>query len=522
MKQRPNFLLFITDQQRADHVGAYGNPIVSTPHLDALARRGWRNDRFYVAAPLCMPNRASLVTGRLPTAHGVRLNGVPLPAETVTFVERLRDAGYATSLVGKAHLQNITDLPAAWTAPPTDGEARREWPSARYDREFGPTWRRGAAHGTTQPYYGFDDVQLVINHADDVDGHYRQWLRQHHSDWERLVGAEHAVPTPEIDLVRLGQAWRTRLPEELYPTAWIADRTIDFLRVQAEGEQPFFVQCSFPDPHHPFTPPGKYWDMYRPDDVDLPVSFHGHGQLPPHVQWLHAQRDAGKVGKAGHAAFAATERQVREAIALNYGSISNIDAHIGRVLRELERFGLDRDTVVIFTSDHGEFMGDHQLLLKGPLHYQSLIRCPFIWADPQLTCGTSSALTQTIDLAPTILERAGVTAFNGIQGHSLMPLLRGERSAVRDAVLVEDESQRTTLGIPRRLRMRTLVTQRHRLSLYDGAQWGELYDLQDDPSEQVNLWDDGAHQALRHELVEALLREMLAATDTSPHPTSLA
>jgi len=523
MNKRPNFLLFITDQQRADHVGAYGNRVVSTPHLDALAARGWRNERFYVAAPLCMPNRASLLTGRMPTAHGVRVNGVSLSAQSVTFVDLLRDAGYGTALIGKAHLQNITDLPAAWRASGTVGEARRDCPGTHYEREFGPLWRRRQAVAKDEPYYGFDHVLFVINHGDDVDGHYREWLRRHHPEAESLVGSEHAIPTPEIELAQLGQAWRTRLPEEIYPTAWIADRTIDFLQQCAEDEKPFFIQCSFPDPHHPFTPPGRYWDMYRPEDISLPESFHTSAPRPPHVRWLHAQRDAGKVPKAGHAAFAATERQAREAIALNYGSITHIDAQIGRVLSELARLDLDRDTIVIFTSDHGEFMGDHQLLLKAPLHYQGLIRCPLIWADPQVGHREASqALTQTIDLAPTILERAGVTPYNGIQGSSLLPLIRGDGSRARDAIMVEDESQRTALGIDARLRMRTLVTERYRLSIYDGAQWGELYDLREDPGEVINLWERQEYAAVRHELTEGLMRQMLAAVDTSPLPTSVA
>src|SRR5690606_858357 len=125
----PNFLLFITDQHRADHLGCYGNPEVRTPSLDALASRGWRTERFYVATPICMPNRASLMTGRMPSVHGARHNGVPLPLESTTFVDVLRQAGWRTALVGKAHLQNITDDPAPYprpAAPPPRGQARRQ------------------------------------------------------------------------------------------------------------------------------------------------------------------------------------------------------------------------------------------------------------------------------------------------------------------------------------------------------------------------------------------------------------
>src|SRR5690606_1278183 len=135
---RPNFLLFITDQQRADHLGAYGNTVVQTPNLDRLAQSAWVAERCYVASPICMPNRSSLLTGRLPSVHGARHNGIPLPFSQVTFVERLAQAGYRTALVGKSHLQNMTGLKPSWPRsgdPPTEGEARRP-EAGRFDQEW--------------------------------------------------------------------------------------------------------------------------------------------------------------------------------------------------------------------------------------------------------------------------------------------------------------------------------------------------------------------------------------------------
>src|SRR5512138_440208 len=137
----PNFLLIVTDQQRWDHVGAYGNPVLRTPNIDTIAARGWLAERFYVASPACMPNRASLMTGRLPSLHGARHNGIPLSLGATTFVELLREAGWRTSLVGKSHLQNMCGFPAAW--PPAERrlsrEAEREVPGA-YWQEWGPFW----------------------------------------------------------------------------------------------------------------------------------------------------------------------------------------------------------------------------------------------------------------------------------------------------------------------------------------------------------------------------------------------
>jgi arylsulfatase A-like enzyme len=525
MSTKPNFLFIITDQQRADHLGAYGNPIVRTPHIDSLARGGFRAERFYAATPICMPNRATLMTGRMPSLHGVRHNGIELPLEETTFVDVLREAGYRTALVGKGHLQNITGAPAQWPPDPADRlsrEARRR--AGRYGQELGSTWEADPAHELALPYYGFESVDLSIRHADQQYGHWRRWLRTQTRDADELIGPEHAIPAPEFELTRCRQAWRTRVPEELYPTTWITERTLAALREGAQDGRPFFIQCSYPDPHHPFTPPGRYWSMYSPDAVPPPPSFGAaHHDLPSHVRWLHERRDSGKAVKNTQALFACTEREAREAIALNYGSISMIDDGVGRLLGELTRLGLAGDTVVIFTSDHGDFLGDHQLLLKGPIHYGGLVRTPFIWKDPAVAAPrASAALMGAVDLAPTVLARARVAGFNGIQGASLLPLIDGTKAMLRDELLIEEEGQRVYLGFAGRVRMRSLLTTRHRLSVYDGVSWGELYDLGDDPDETVNLWNDAGAQKLRAELTERLARSMLAASDTSPYPTALA
>jgi arylsulfatase A-like enzyme len=524
MSKRPNFLFIITDQQRADHLGAYGNPIVSTPHIDSLARDGLRADHFYVATPICMPNRATLLTGRMPSVHGVRHNGIELSLEETTFVDVLREAGYRTALVGKGHLQNITGAPPQWPPDPRERLARdaRRRGTGRYGQELGSAWEADTGHELTLPYYGFETVDLSIRHADQQYGHWRRWLRTQTRDADELVGPDHAIPAPEFELTKCRQAWRTRVPEELYPTSWITERTLATLRDCAQSGRPFFIQCSYPDPHHPFTPPGKYWSMYSPDAVPAPPSFGAaHHDLPPHVRWLYQQRDSGQAVKNTQALFACSEREAREAIALNYGSISLIDHGVGRLLAELGRLGLADDTVVIFTSDHGDFLGDHQLLLKGPIHYTGLVRTPFIWKDPAMPVPrASTALIGAVDVAPTVLARAGVAAFNGIQGQSLLPLLGGD--TLRDELLMEEEGQRTYLGFAGRVRMRSLVTARHRLSVYDGVPWGELYDLGDDPNETANLWDDAGARKLRAELTERLARAMLACAETSPYPTALA
>ncbi|MGH8700287.1 MAG: sulfatase family protein, partial [Burkholderiales bacterium] len=375
MKDRPNFLLFMTDQLRADHLGCYGNAVVRTPNIDRLAERAWIADRFQVASPVCMSNRATLVTGRMPSLTGVRGNGYGLSLRANTFVDVLRRAGYRTALIGKSHLQNVTGAPPLLPLDPAErerGEAAAP-EGGRYDQESAPLWRRDPQRDVDSPYYGFETVRLSILHGDDQEGHYRRWLRAEHPDAEALVGRERAAPTPEIELARCRQAWRTRVPEHLYPTAWCAQEAIGCLEAFAREGNPFFLLCSFPDPHHPFTPPGRYWSMYQPERMTLPRSFNApHRNAPRQVRLLWQARDEGRASKDTPEAFACTEREAREAIALNFGTINCIDDAIGRVLEALARLGLDGRTVVAFTSDHGDLMGDHQLLLKSPIHYQGL------------------------------------------------------------------------------------------------------------------------------------------------------
>lgn len=526
MAARPNFLFLVTDQHRYDHLGCYGNRVVQTPNIDTLADSGWLSDAFHVASPVCMPNRATWMTGRMPSVHGVRHNGIPLTLRAATFVEQLRKSGYRTSLVGKCHLQNMMGHPPLW--PPAGAkryvtEAVSET-AGRYDQERFTSWHDDPKHDVSLPFYGFEQVQLTVEHGDEVEGHYRRWARKQEREFDRLVGQSNAISTPEYFLAAIQQAWRTRVPVELSTTTYCAQKTIESLEDHQSDSRPFFIQCSFPDPHHPFTPPGQYWGMYAPGDIELPPSYAAAGKSPPpHVAWLHRQRDAGQAIKHTPAPFACSEREAREAVALNYALVTAIDAAIGRILRAVESLGLMQNTVIIFTSDHGDYMGDHQLLLKGPIHYKGLIRTPFIWRDPQGPRGVRDAtLAGACDLAPTILERAQAEAYNGIQGQSLWPTISGAQSLARDSLLVEDEGQRIYLGFPSRTRVRTLVSARHRLSVYDGVDWGELYDLREDPDELVNLWSDPRARSLRADMTLQLARKMLHFAETSPYPSAQA
>jgi arylsulfatase A-like enzyme len=461
------------------------------------------------------------MTGRLPSAHGVTMNGRELSLGETTFVQMLRQAGWRTALVGKAHLQNITAVPPSWppAAERLPADARAAYPG-RYGQECARVWAEDASFELDLPYYGFEQVRLTIGHGDDQQGHWRRWLRKTSPDADQLIGPARALPTPDLALARLGQAWRTRLPEELHPTAWIADQSSELLEGYARSGERFFMQCSFPDPHHPFTPPGRYWDLYKPDEVQLPASFGAAlHDAPPAIPALRKQRRQAPQFRPGYAAFAASEQEVREALALNYGSIAFIDDAIGRVLATLDRLGLADNTVVLLTSDHGDLLGDRGLLFKGGLHYSSITRVPLIWRDTAEArhAQLRQDLAQTIDIAPTILARAGLAPANGMQGRSLL-----SPDAQRTGLLMEEESQRADFGLDRRLRMRTWRTLDHRLTVYDGQSWGELYDLRADPHELRNLWAEPAHRDLRATLTEQLLRAMIAASDDSPYPRAAA
>ena len=530
--QQPNFLFITTDQHRADHLGCYGNAQIKTPNIDMLAQKGLRFDKFHVATGVCMSNRASIMTGRMPSLHGTRCNGIPLARNATTFVELLRASGYLTGLVGKCHLQNMTDmppevpkdpLPEGKSSPPEAlaDAVKDRWKEGGYDMERLRKWREDNSHRVTTPYYGFDHVDLATLHADLVEADYARWLQSKVGDIDQIRGVKNALPDSRYSAP---QAWRTRVPEHQYPSAWVGDRAEDFLTEAAKKDRPFFLHCSFPDPHHPFTPPGKYWDMYDPEKIELPESFYLDvgGSFAP-VAALHRERADG-IGKiTSTVGFAATEREAKEVLALTYGMITMIDDVIGRILDRLKVLGLDENTVVIFTSDHGDFMGDHGLLLKSALHYQSLVRIPFIWAEPKgesmLVRGqTTHVLASSIDIATTVLSRAGLAPFWGIQGIDLTPALKGRSLPERGAILIEEDGHAPTFGLKVPVRARSVINATHRLTIYDQPGWVELYDLQQDPHELVNLIDDPASSSVRASMFELLARELMMADDRSPFP----
>ena len=520
MTKRPNFLFLITDQQRADWLGCYGHPVLKTPNIDAIAARGTRFDNFHTASPVCMPNRASLLTGRYPSLHGLRYNGCALPENANTFVDVLADSGYHTAAIGKSHLQPFTGMPPMGKTDADIAAMTEAWKGEKttHFEEDPQQYASDTRYDIKTPYYGYQHVDMVTSHGDRCGGHYRQWFREAAPDWEALHDPANELPHNYT----CPQAYRTPIPVDLYPTSYVRDRTIDYLTSRQGDADPFFAFVSFPDPHHPFNPPGKYWGMYDPDDFTLPLPYEAHQNPTPPMQWLHGNWKGEGGQMTPQTAMMLDEAQIKEAMALTAGMMACVDDAVGEIIAALEETGMMDNTVICYNSDHGDYLGDFNMLLKGALPFRAITRVPFIWSDPDHRHQTvADALCSTVDLAATILDRAGLDTFNGNQGRSFLPATLGD-AGPRDEVLIEYNDGGQRLGFTNPARVRSLVTPEWRYTVYRDQSWGELYDLKEDPSETQNLWDSAQHQKVRAHLSERLTHHLIAQMDESPQASRLA
>ena len=507
--RRPNVVVFVADQMRADHLGCAGNRVVQTPNVDALAARGVRFDRAYVANPLCQPARATLFTGLTPRGHGVRTNGIALDGRLPLLPEVLRQAGYRTHSVGKLHLRNYGEAPPEGC----DGRCDDRYAESRH------CWADGRVQALPPGYGGFETADFTGGHGAWIFGQYLTWLREQDPAAPALLGPEAGTPPASA----APESWTMALPEHLHYNTWVADRSIDFLQSRAD-DRPFFLWCSFPDPHHPYCPPEPWASMYRDADVPMPTRRPGElDDLPPHYQrsFVEDVRLAGRFGPTR-----IEDEQLRDVIRLTYGMVSMVDHNVGRVLGALDRQGLRDDTVVVFLSDHGDMLGDHWMLNKGPFHFDGLLRVPMIWSWPGRWAegAVCDRLVGHLDFAPTLLDLAGAPIPEGLApaepvaaaqlppwpGASIADLLVDPARPGRDRLLVENDED--YLG----LRLRTLVTERYQLTVYPGQEYGELFDLVEDPGQLRNLWCSPAHAALKTELRLRLLDELVRTDSALP------
>ena len=522
---RPNFLIITTDQHNPTCMGYEGHPVVRTPNIDALARSGTIFSRAYVTNPVCSPTRASLFTGLYPSGHRLRMNGIALSTSVPTFTQALRDSGYTTYCAGKIHLR---------TSGGPKGVPVSEVDPDEFT-ECSALWHSGRRRKLPSPYYGLDRTDYANGHGPGTWGEYNNWLKENHPDQAHLFFDQVALepPGPANDLSNRG-SFKWALPEELHPTHWIADRTIDFLNEQERDrrsgdDKPFMAWCSIPDPHSPFTPPQPYGYKYREEDVPPPLRDEGEfDRLPPHFRAQH-ETSVVTSGSQGEP-MGLTDAYRNECAAHYYGLIEMIDDNVGRVLQALHDKGLADNTVVIMTADHGEALGDHGMWGKGPYHYDSVVRAPFLvsWPGHYEAGRTHGGPISLVDFAPTILDVAGAPIPEGYvppvreapgappawPGRSLVPVLTGEDLGTDTSAMVEDDQD--YLGF----RMRTVVTERYRLTAYSGQPYGELFDFQEDPHEFFNRWDDPAYKTTKDDLRIQLLDKMMESSYPLPRQHS--
>lgn len=482
-KQPRNILLLTSDQQHWFTLGVQ-NPEVKTPNLDRLAARGMRFDRAYTVNPTCTPTRASIITGLYPSQHGAWSLGTKLPEEVPTVGDCLAAYGYRTALVGKAHFQQLYDHPQYRSI-----ESNPLQQNLAFWRQF------------DQPFYGFQQAELARNHGYEfhVGQHYALWLEEKgFKNWRDCFLAPGGNRRPG----EIGRTWN--IPEEFHYDAWIAERVNTLLEgYHARGER-FFLWGSFLDPHPPYVVPEPWDRMYDPEKITLPEPLGDEfATMPPHfAKTQEANPDYSMYDEPdGHNCHGFHSHRVdRKAlardVAVYYGMISLMDKYIGRILDKLDELGLTDDTLVVFSTDHGHYYGHHGLVAKGAFHYEDAIRVPFLASLPGSipAGGVSQSLQSLVDLAPTFLDYAGIPVPRAMTGVSQRPTWDGGGPS-REHVIVENRHQPTTIH------MKTWIDARYKLTVYYNRPYGELFDLQADPHERVNLWDRPDCQALRGELL---------------------
>jgi len=490
-------ILFITtDQMRYDAIGANGGAVARTPNIDSFAANGISYDRAQPQNVVCMPSRATMVTGQNIGTHGVWMNGVPLPVESPSVAAVLRDAGYRTALIGKSHFEPLLD------------------PFLRFEEN-----RQGFA-GTTEGHRGFDHMELATHGAAGFT-HYSRWIRQNHPEaigmfFQVLDGDLEVSDVPGGD-TGAPQIKHNAVPRDWYHTDWVADRTISWLD-GLNSDDDWFCWMSFPDPHHPWDPPES--ELHRVDwrELDLPVGYPQNqaereaiiDAKPRHWRlWYDGKLVSNYEAPGKWVPATLTADQIREVNAMAHIENELIDEAIGRVLSAIDAKGWSDDLDIVFTTDHGEFQGDFGFLFKGPYHVDSLMRIPLIWRPAPSAGGGIDATARVsrpvglLDLAPTFCTIAGLQPPEWMEGRAL-PLDDADAVARGfERVTTEWDSRQpdgTEIHLRTIMRDNFVCTTYQPGTVHDGTE-GELYDLVLDPLQQINLWDDPERRALRDELL---------------------
>ena len=450
--RRPNVLWLMSDQHNASCVGYANHPNVRTPNIDRIAHDGVEFTNMFANSPICSPSRNSFITGQYVHTHRLFGNyyanySVPNP-ETVAC--QFRRYGYQTGLFGKSHMVG------RWDA---DG-----FEVIRY----------------TSPWSDVDD--------DPMTCHYFKYLDEHG-----------LADSYESGYLRDGHEYETdgsspsMLPYEHSVEHYIRRETVDFF-TNRDPARPFFIQVSFDRPHSPVTPSKEHFDMYNPEDIALPANAIDYFEncfagKPKFMQ------DMLKNGCEYPLADANPER-LKRCLASYYALITVIDSEIGHILRKLQEIDELDNTIIVYTSDHGDFAGEHGLFHKGLGIYDCIHRIPFLISWPDGPKGTKcDEIAEAVDVYPTLCELCRVPLPTDRDGLSLLPIVC-DQAPGKDAAYCEHVGGGEFSAAVR--------TKNHRLVYYSGNKTGELYDHQNDPGEIHNLWDNQDYVGKRMELTEKL------------------
>lgn len=462
---RPNILWLCTDQQRFDTIRALGNSLIRTPHIDSLIDDGVAFTQAYCQSPVCSPSRASFLTGRYPRTTGCRQNGQTIPEDEVLVSRLFADAGYRCGLAGKLHLSSCSEGKPEHRID--DG-----YHDFRWSHHPQPDWPENA---------------------------YSQWLHAKGTSWEEVYSGK-------TDGYVIEGA-----PAEFHQTTWCAEMAIDFIK--GNQQRPWFFSFNCFDPHHPFDPPPEYMAKYNPEEMPLPRRAQDLAAKPS-FQQLDAEWAHNSPGEFHSGAI--NDNQRRRVTAAYYAMCELIDDQVGRILQCLDETGQRENTIVIFMSDHGEMLGDHDIYFKGPHFYDEAIRVPLVvsWPKKFRRNHRVTGLTELIDLAPTLLEAAQLSVPERMQGKSLLPHLTGDADPGRhrDHVFCEYYNSWThgdAYG--------TMLRNQHsKIVVYHGTDQGELYDLDADPDELHNQWDSPDHQELKLQMMQQCFDASVFSMDPLP------
>ncbi len=483
--RRTNVVLIMADQLRWDCIQPH-NPIIKTPNIQRLADTGITFERTYAPTPVCAPCRGSILTGQYPSSHGLMHNDSFLPRDYFSSIgEIFTREGYYTHFIGKSHLNVCHD------------EASFESPPHVHNLDYFRKW-----HG---PWYGFQHADINIGHTTERHAwgmHYGVWLEDHGVDIGKYFG--------NTAYTAYG-AWD--LPEEFHSSRWVAEVASNAIRDCNSNDQPFFLWVNFQDPHNPCMVPEPWASMYDP--TEIPVYGYADGEpesfenKPPFYMEIISQKggystrpkDPGLPGTGNVSSLKWTQRQVQENASAYYGMVSLLDKYVGQILDTLEETGERDNTIVVFTSDHGDLLGNHGMFWKSIVAFEDHMRVPFIVSYPStIQAGqTSTALQNLVDLPPTFLSLIGAHIPYQFEGITQAPAWLDPARTQREFVVVEERPYDTDWNV------RFIVTERFKLSFYAHRTYGELYDVVADPNHLHNLWADPDHAEVKQNLITKLL-----------------